>query len=268
MKTSTQLPGVYCFWNKINNKIYVGSAQDLEVRLNQHFKNKSSNIYLQNAIKKYGLESFHISQITTETEEEARNLEQMCLNYIFAKDLPKYNIGLKSGGGKVRESYTNHGELCEQNGGFKAKHFFIKKYPSGKILLEAESTYDGKAQEFLKMGQGRISNQLTDKKSSLFIKLESGQIVYLEYLDQSLSERAELLGRSIESDCTKVLNKPGFKPTLNLKHKKGHTVFLENYATYCKAAKMLNLKTHSELSGFCAMVSGKRPSASGWSLVT
>jgi group I intron endonuclease len=149
-------PGVYCFWNKINNKVYVGSAQDLEVRINQHLKSKSSNIHLQRALAKYSFEALHISQVIAETHEDALDLEQKCLDYLFGKDLPRYNIADKAGGGCVG-SKENHKELSEQGGGAKAKPFFIKEYPSGKILLEAESTYNEKAQKFLKLDHRRLS---------------------------------------------------------------------------------------------------------------
>lgn len=51
--------GVYCFINTINNKQYIGSAKDLYLRLIEHLANKKSNIALQNAIEKYGLDKFN-----------------------------------------------------------------------------------------------------------------------------------------------------------------------------------------------------------------
>ena len=103
-------PGVYCFWHKATNKVYIGSAQDLPTRLNSHLKGHNSNIYLQNAIAKYGLDTFHLTQITTVTHAEAVELEQICLKYIFANNLPKYNISLTAGGGRVLQNYTEHGK--------------------------------------------------------------------------------------------------------------------------------------------------------------
>lgn len=51
--------GIYSFINTINNKQYIGSAKDLYIRLNEHLNNKKSNINLQSAIIKYGLDKFN-----------------------------------------------------------------------------------------------------------------------------------------------------------------------------------------------------------------
>lgn len=51
--------GIYSFINTINNKQYIGSAKDLYIRLNEHLNNKKSNINLQRAIIKYGLDKFN-----------------------------------------------------------------------------------------------------------------------------------------------------------------------------------------------------------------
>jgi predicted GIY-YIG superfamily endonuclease len=165
-----------------------------------------------------------------------------------------------------------HKELSEAGGAPKARPFYIKEYPSGKTLLEADSTCDEKAQELLGMERSHISHQLAKKDYSLFIKLEpsslsSEQIVYLEYTSQSLSERAELLGRSIEADYDKIMGFHLGRRTLNLQHKDGRKVFLKNYTTYSEAGRLFGLKTKSELCSFCKMASGKTLSSFGWSLL-
>jgi group I intron endonuclease len=50
--------GIYFLMNTINNKLYVGSAKDLYLRLVEHLSNKKSNVALQHAITKYGLDNF------------------------------------------------------------------------------------------------------------------------------------------------------------------------------------------------------------------
>lgn len=59
--------GVYCFKNKINNKIYIGSAKNLRKRFVQHISNlrlnKHHSIHFQNAWNKYKEENFEYNVI-------------------------------------------------------------------------------------------------------------------------------------------------------------------------------------------------------------
>lgn len=50
--------GIYSFINLENGKQYIGSAKDFYLRLNEHLVNKKSNVALQNAFVKYGLDRF------------------------------------------------------------------------------------------------------------------------------------------------------------------------------------------------------------------
>ncbi len=51
--------GIYCFFNTVNNMQYIGSAKDLYLRLVEHLSGKKSNVALQRAIAKHGLDKFH-----------------------------------------------------------------------------------------------------------------------------------------------------------------------------------------------------------------
>ena len=50
--------GIYSFINTVNGNQYIGSAKDLYFRLNEHLNNKKSNLALQKAFTKYGLDKF------------------------------------------------------------------------------------------------------------------------------------------------------------------------------------------------------------------
>src|SRR3954466_8091754 len=50
--------GIYGFVHIPTGTSYIGSSIDLGVRIMDHINNHSSNIYLQNAIVKYGLSLF------------------------------------------------------------------------------------------------------------------------------------------------------------------------------------------------------------------
>lgn len=51
--------GIYSFINSVNGKQYIGSAKDFYIRLYEDLDNRKSNIALQNAITKYGLDKFN-----------------------------------------------------------------------------------------------------------------------------------------------------------------------------------------------------------------
>ena len=58
-KELKNLKGIYGFLCKVNNKVYIGSSDNLVKRFKEHLNNQKSNIRLQRAISKYGLENFY-----------------------------------------------------------------------------------------------------------------------------------------------------------------------------------------------------------------
>jgi predicted GIY-YIG superfamily endonuclease len=82
--------GIYRFINNINGKSYIGSAVIINRRLNEHFRGDKSNIILQKAFNKYGLNNFSL-QIFEYCESDKETLlkkEQFYLD-IFQ---PEYNL--------------------------------------------------------------------------------------------------------------------------------------------------------------------------------
>jgi len=61
--------GIYKYQNKINNHIYIGQSNNIERRLYAHKwsansnKSKEYNSKLHQAIRKYGIENFDISEL-------------------------------------------------------------------------------------------------------------------------------------------------------------------------------------------------------------
>ena len=89
--------GVYLILNTVNGKYYIGSASSksdrhnrLYFRFRNHFYNteKSTNINLRKAIKKYGIHKFTFNIIVFDSIENILNLEDFYIN----KLKPDYNI--------------------------------------------------------------------------------------------------------------------------------------------------------------------------------
>ncbi len=88
-------PGVYCFWNKVSNKVYVGSSVCLFTRINNHLKNQQSNKHLQNAIRHYGIGSNAKVRYALEVNSSAL-LHTFKSSYEAAKftNVPRSNISV------------------------------------------------------------------------------------------------------------------------------------------------------------------------------
>lgn len=103
-KDFLKFAGIYCIYNTINHKYYIGSSINIKRRLSEHCwllnNNKHNNIILQRAWNKYGVENFEylILNGTCTNTVELLEIEQSLLDTLK----PEYNI-LKS------TSNTRHG---------------------------------------------------------------------------------------------------------------------------------------------------------------
>ncbi|AUM58390.1 homing endonuclease [Proteus phage phiP4-3] len=109
--------GIYKIENLVNNKVYIGSAKDFNIRWKRHLsdlrKNRHSSIKLQRAYNKYGKDNFRFSIIEySKYTPNIKNLEQFYIELYNSKILG-YNIADASFG-DVMSQHPN-------------KEFIIKK---------------------------------------------------------------------------------------------------------------------------------------------
>ena len=93
---------VYLIWNQINGKRYVGKTiQTLPKRMNQHLHD---NLYVDKAIRKYGIENFRYGVIKTcATKEELDECERYFIAALKSKSPYGYNLTDGGDGGTGRE---------------------------------------------------------------------------------------------------------------------------------------------------------------------
>ena len=84
--------GVYCFINTINNKQYIGSAKDLHLRLIEHLANKKSNVALQSAIEKYGLDKFNFGIYEYFSHYSSKTVSSKALTDMETSYIEKFNF--------------------------------------------------------------------------------------------------------------------------------------------------------------------------------
>ena len=110
---NNKMCGIYKITNMVNGKAYIGQAQNIEKRWNEHIhytKNKNSPAYtkpLYKAMRKYGVENFSF-EILILCEEELLNLMEIYYiekynSYIHAENSNGYNLTL---GGEGTRGYV------------------------------------------------------------------------------------------------------------------------------------------------------------------
>src|SRR5690349_14154551 len=94
--------GVYGFLSKTNNKLYIGSSINLNVRFSNHVKGTKSNVLLQNAINKYKLQDFIFIIFEYCEPDKLISREQFYIDELK----PEYNI-LKVAGSSLGYRHTD-----------------------------------------------------------------------------------------------------------------------------------------------------------------
>jgi group I intron endonuclease len=145
-------PGVYCLWNKISNKVYVGSAKNLNARINRHFYSHCQNPHLKRSIKKHGKENFSVTWYET---EDLFQEEQRLLDYVFTLGPgATFNVAVKAGG-NPGGTIERQRELCEAGGGSKSVPLFLICTKTS-LITKIESASEGARLGF--GSHGNLSN--------------------------------------------------------------------------------------------------------------
>lgn len=109
------MTGIYKIENIINNKIYIGSCSNFNVRKGSHLcllrQGKHHSIKLQRSFNKYGEDKFIISLVENCEKENLINREQ----YYIDSLKPYYNICLVAGSTKGRVFTDLHKERLSKS---------------------------------------------------------------------------------------------------------------------------------------------------------
>lgn len=175
---------IYQIENDVNGKLYVGKTEfSIEKRFKEHcsdaFRDRCEKRPLYAAMRKYGVEHFHISLI-----EETDRPEEREIYWIKAKDTYKngYNVTL-GGDGKRYCDYDVVFELWQEGKSIEQIHT-ITKYDKGhisNILSTYKISSDEKKDRFYK----RVS------KSVKQIDINTGEVIAIY---DSANEAARQLG--------------------------------------------------------------------------
>jgi group I intron endonuclease len=175
--------GVYEIRNKINNKVYIGSATNITTRWNQHIENLLYNIHvnykLQEDYNKYGISAFSFSIL--EIVKEQKHLFEKEQEYIDGIDIENnYNILSYSNYeyvDRVKQNYdilnfnpNEYQKTCLKNNINILNHIKMNSIGEDKTNL-SKSWFNKAKKEDLKRLQNNIYNfysNISNKKKKIY----------------------------------------------------------------------------------------------------
>lgn len=93
--------GIYMIENQINNKIYIGQAEDIGLRWATHLSmlqsGKHPSVYLQKAANMYGIDNFSFTILCECNKDQLNTLEQYFI-FCFDSTNPKVGYNRQYGG--------------------------------------------------------------------------------------------------------------------------------------------------------------------------
>jgi group I intron endonuclease len=178
--------GTYRIINLITLKVYYGSAINIQKRFREHRLGKRSNVHLQRAISKYGLDSFSFEVVSPCQKEQLIEHEQVLLDLVrvykngclgeINKDL-SYNLAPTAGSALgVRRSEETKRKMSLAKQGQpshnKGKHLSLEtKAKIGKASKGRKHTEEAKQKNRL----AHLGKQHTEEWKSKMSQLFSGE---------------------------------------------------------------------------------------------
>lgn len=180
MVTTNLIPtisGIYKFTNKINNKVYIGQAKNLNSRIKGHiryFYKQNYNYPLYHSMKKHRIENFEV-EILQEGNFTKQQLDEMEISFIrlFKSNNSLYGYNLTIGGeGTVGYKHTQEtkNKLRKSKLGKKHGEYTIEHRQKISNSLKGKP----KSEETKRKLTGRKHTQETKDKIS---KIHKGKII-------------------------------------------------------------------------------------------
>jgi group I intron endonuclease len=156
---------VYKYTNKVNGKIYIGiTKRDIDTRHKEHIRNINDGYIFHNALKKYGIDNFHLELIDiakdyAELKEKEKLYIKQFNSYVRFPKSNGYNNTL-GGEGTIGFKFS---EVQKRRISVQKKEFYSKNpHPAkGRIVTEIQKRRQQKA---MKGKYDGINNPFYGKK--------------------------------------------------------------------------------------------------------
>lgn len=196
--------GVYGIFSKIDDRVYIGSATNFDLRKKTHFNKLKSNVHvnkpLQNFVNKYGIENIEFRVLAKCPSEYCIKLEQFFLdsfeNKFNIRVVAESNFGLKaSDETKQKMSKVRKGKAIRGYGFIVTEETKFKMSEAGKNKVFTEEH-----KQNLKLAAQKRSKELSQKhkgNNNPSAKLDWDKVSYIRSSEKSVKDLASELNVSI-----------------------------------------------------------------------
>lgn len=243
MGTEYKYSGIYIITNTINDKVYVGQAQDLYIRTKHHISDER-NPLLKKAFKKYGLDKFTINVLEKCEIEKLDDREQYWMDYYEVTNRDKgYNIcpiaGSTRGVKKSQEERKQMSERASQRIGdlnpfYGKKHSEETKEKIRKRKLNQKVSEETK----LKLSQAHTGKKFSEERKMAISKGLKGK--------KRTKEHCEHISESKMGSTLSEEHKASISKTIREKIDKGEIDYSDRY----RKVNQIDKKTNEVLNTF------------------
>lgn len=189
--------GVYGIFSKIDDRVYIGSATNFDLRKKTHFDKLKSNVHvnkpLQNFVNKYGIENVEFIVLSKCPSEYCIKLEQFFLdnftNKFNIRIIAESNFGLKaSEETKQKMSKVRKGKAIRGYGFTVTEKTKSKMSRAGKNKVFTEEH-----KQNLKLAAQKRSEELSQKhkgSNNPSAKLDWSKVNYIRNSEKSVKDLA------------------------------------------------------------------------------
>ena len=196
--------GVYGIFSKIDDRVYIGSATNFDLRKKTHFDKLKSNVHvnkpLQNFVNKYGIENVEFKVLVKCPSEYCIKLEQFFLdnfdNKFNIRLIAESNFGLRaSNETKQKMSKVRKGKAVRGYGFIVTEETKSKMSESGKNKIFTEEH-----KQNLKLAAQKRSKELSQKHkgdNNPSAKLDWNKVNYIRDSEKPVKDLAIELNVSV-----------------------------------------------------------------------
>ena len=243
MGTEYKYSGIYIITNTINDKVYVGQAQDLYIRTKHHISDER-NPLLKKAFKKYGLDKFTINVLEKCEIEKLDDREQYWMDYYEVTNKDKgYNIcpiaGSTRGVKKSQEERKQMSERASQRIGdlnpfYGKEHSEETKEKIRKRKLNQKVSEETK----LKLSQAHTGKKFSEERKMAISKGLKGK--------KRTKEHGKHISESKMGSTLSEEHKASISKTIREKIDKGEIDYSDRY----RKVNQIDKKTNEVLNTF------------------